>query len=391
MSAHIQPFRIIECPNIKIKTENKSINGSGKIYLTKNSRLTAELVLNDHLIHYDKIDAISGQTKEGYNVSLINPFITQIINIANNPIPFIISKASIERNCNFKPDTYVYYLKNCKVNFQATINYKNEKITLSGINSKKDDQKGKIGGCISIKGTKLTEKVVDDLVDDICKILSIIQRIPIRISYLEKYCGEEFIRAEAYRSVDDHEVVIPMVQRFAKDISKLVAIMLPRYLKNKSDYNLNILTHYYCSAYTALFDEHKYIFGSIFMEALKYNWAKNVSNLDNNIDNKTGVIKGFLKPGLKKELSFKELMNLVAIHLGYSANTFSFIDNRNMLFHTGIPTAAHTGHDNPNSMLWDELLTLYDQMDDLLLTILGFTGEIYSMRYTNSLRKVPKQ
>jgi len=84
-------------------------------------------------------------------------------------------------------------------------------------------------------------------------------------------------------------------------------------------------------------------------------------------------------------------MNLVANNLGYSTNTFSFIDNRNMLFHTGIPTAAHTGHHNPNSKLWDELLTLYDQMDDLLLIILGFTGEIYSMRYTNFLRKVPKQ
>lgn len=381
-------FWTSECPEIRVKLKNKEVAGSAKIFSSKLSHLEGEIVLKEPLLFFQETEHITGITKEGHRIFIYNPFVTKIL--LTNPVPITMTKVAVKGNMGLEPNTVVCYLKNIGINFIGKINYGNEKFELGAISSKSGvPEKGRIGARLLIKDSKLGAEEIDRLLDAICSLLSISQRIPVSIACIQRYCGDEFVSAEAYHLVDDHKPVVPMIFKFADHVCEFVTKTLPSFIKNESNYNLHVLTHYYCRAFTELFDESKFIFGSIFMEALKFNWAKNISSLKVE-NNPNGTIKKFLDPITGEKLGFRKLIESVAGHLGYTPSKFSFIDNRNMLFHTGLSLHDHLGHKTPNDVLWQELLRLYDQMDELLLRILDYSGNIYSVRYPNASRKFPR-
>ncbi|WP_437751527.1 hypothetical protein [Sorangium sp. So ce1389] len=168
----------------------------------------------------------------------------------------------------------------------------------------------------------------------------------------------------------------PLVSLFADATASFLDRTLDGYKVNAADYGLDVMLQYYVLAHTNDTLEYQFLFASVFMEGLKFNWAKNVSGLHR--DTKAnGVIRGFRLAPSQRNLSFEELMNRLAAHLGYSA-TFTFIEDRNMLFHSGQGTALHLGHADPYSVMQEELFVLYDQMEDLLLRILGYRGIVCS-------------
>jgi hypothetical protein len=131
---------------------------------------------------------------------------------------------------------------------------------------------------------------------------------------------------------------------------------------------------YYCRSHQETLAEAKFIFASVFMEALKFNWALKVAKLPQD-RKQSGLIRGFRRP-TSGNYSFEELMNLVASDLKLN-HVYTFIDDRNALFHSGQAANLQTGASAGTwAALRSELVPLHDQMDEFLLTLLEYSGKI---------------
>ena len=382
-------FSVVECPNITAKTENEEISGTAKIYMTKTSRLKADLYLNKHPGCVDSIKSICGVTDNNVQIMIDNPLATNVF-FPCFPIEISMSRLRFENDVDLQPNQINCYLKNCKTYFSGIIEFDAEEFHLASFQSEKPPIIGRIGSELSINILHKQITEIETIIDAICSLLSIFQRVLVDVAYIEKRHDGKLVSAEAYNLVNDNEVVIPMLPRNADILCEHITNPLAEFLNLESTYNLHMLKHYYCKAYTEIFDEYKFIFGSIFMEALKFYWAKNVSNLRTVTNPNTGLIKGYKEQSSNNFLSFEDLMNRMAQDIGIASGSFSFIENRNMLFHSGLASATHLGHNNAADLLWDELLKLYDQMDEALLKILGFSGRIFTMRNPNSGRQITK-
>jgi len=224
----------------------------------------------------------------------------------------------------------------------------------------------------------------DPRVDDIARLLSLAQRCNTLATCEERFVGNRLVFTECFDDSRASDSIKPLIARDVDAACEFVRQTLPFYLRQRHAYDLPALVGYYILAHSAEHMEARFVFGSLFMEAMKFNWAKNLSGLYQDINQKTGLIRGFRDaPTAPRNLSFEDLMNRLANHLCYSA-TFSFIDNRNALFHSGRSVGDHTGHAAPSEVLWSELERLYDQMDDLLLRVLGYAGVIFSPSQPNT-------
>lgn len=217
----------------------------------------------------------------------------------------------------------------------------------------------------------------DFRIDDIAWLLSLAQRCNTLATCEERFVGSRLVFTECFDQSRVSDSIKPLVARDVEAACDFVRQTLPSYVAKRQAYDLPALVDYYVLAHSAEQMESRFVFGSIFMEAMKFNWAKNVSGLCQDINHNTGVIRGFRDMQSAPNLSFQVLMNRLASHLEYSA-TFSFIDNRNALFHSGRSVGDHTGHPASSVVLWSELERLYDQMDDMLLRVLGYAGPMFS-------------
>jgi len=115
------------------------------------------------------------------------------------------------------------------------------------------------------------------------------------------------------------------------------------------------------------------------MEGLKFYWAKNIATLPADVK-QNGLVRGFVNTtsasGKPVLYSFEELLTAAANALGVTT-TFTFIEDRNALFHTGATSAAQLGATGTWAALKPEMIRLYDQMDDLLLHLLNYSGPIH--------------
>ena len=155
--------------------------------------------------------------------------------------------------------------------------------------------------------------------------------------------------------------------------------VLPRLPAVLKDLELSRLIHYYCLSITSEYAELKFILASLFMEALKFYWALNVGK-KTPICNKNGFIRGFERSKNKNNDSvpcgFKELLDETYQSYGLNPN-FTFIENRNAMFHSGAPGTYQQGVSSTWQTIKPELIPLYRQIDDVLLAILGYTGVIH--------------
>jgi len=154
---------------------------------------------------------------------------------------------------------------------------------------------------------------------------------------------------------------------------------IPAFHAVATPFELRRLIEYYCLSVEADFGELKYILASVFMEGFKFYWALNVAHLP--VDLKAnGLVRGFIKgtsAGGKNILyTFEDLIKDSYAHYGLTP-AFTFIEDRNALFHTGAPGAHQRGVVGTWHAIKPELIILYRQIDDLLLTLMRYTGPIH--------------
>ncbi len=206
-------------------------------------------------------------------------------------------------------------------------------------------------------------------------LLSLAARCPIYAPMEEVYDGAALVETRFVENTSAHDPDHPLIPRMS--IGAFMQQVAPGYTKDDPDLDLPVLIQYYCRSHTETVAEFKFLFAGVVMESLKFHWALNKRKLPTK-KNANGIIKDFLDPtNQNKRYSFEGLIKMVASDLNLS-HTYTFIENRNTNFHTGKSAASQLGAVSSYAVLKPELVTLQDQIDDLLLTILGYTGPISS-------------
>lgn len=202
-------------------------------------------------------------------------------------------------------------------------------------------------------------------------LLSVAFRSRVVCPMEERYYAGQWVETALVHNETDHRATHPLIPDASRGAFMQLASV--GYRLGATDYDLDALIGYYWRSHNEPTVEQKFMLAGLWMEALKFSWAKNVGRL-RRATAPSGVILGF-KKSAKKWYSFRELVDMTAADLGVP-HSYTFIENRNALFHTGRPAAAQQGHLATWPHMKPELVKLHDQIDDLLLTILGYRGPI---------------
>jgi hypothetical protein len=213
---------------------------------------------------------------------------------------------------------------------------------------------------------------IDQTLKDVTRLLGVAFRARTQAPRIDYYDEGNWLGTTLIPSNIDDELMNDLIPWTG--LEAFISQAVVGYRNNENEYSLRTVLYYYIRSHVESTLEVKFIFASVLVEALKFYWARNVAQFTPRM-NANGTIKEFVKPPNGK-YTFKELVNGMTAHLGLTA-TYTFIDDRNALFHTGLSVATQVGTVNARSALEAELSTLHDQVDDMVLTLLGYSGPFH--------------
>ena len=215
--------------------------------------------------------------------------------------------------------------------------------------------------------------------DHIQTLLSLAQRCKICAPLRKAYDATSLVEIHIVPNETPREAGHPLIPRLGSELAAFMSLAIPAFHAVAGPLELRPLIDYYCLSVEADFGEFKYILASVFMEGFKFYWALNVARLPTDVK-ANGLIRGFVKgtsaTGKPILYNFEELIKNAYANYGLTP-TFTFIEDRNALFHTGAPGAHQLGVVGTWPAIEPELITLYRQIDDLLLTLMRYTGPIH--------------
>lgn len=390
------PFREWSCPQIIVEANDEILKGDGFIQLGETGELSIIVNLDAALVADQDLlgpTNIRGESDKGFTFSSEHAYTLQSPRKADHEATLVFVAPICTLSNPTAPlegwSSRKYYIKNAKLfggrGEKTSLSHSGYQIALEALPSQMPHPhlSGILSSVLEISRTDtVCEGSLNDIEAAIFALLTLAQRCPIMAPLTEIYTGDTLAQCKIIDHSLHYNVSNPLINRELSHIKDFLEQTLPNFLIQKNNYELHTLIEYYWRACVDETAEVKFIFSTVFMEALKFHWAKNVSLLKRDIK-KNGLTRSFYERTRKKSgdpvpVPFEELMNKVANHLGYPQDQFTFIENRNSLFHSGQPAASQQGQLNSYQFLRPELVKLMDQMDDLLLLILGYSGEIHS-------------
>ncbi|MEZ4741081.1 MAG: hypothetical protein R3B45_01300 [Bdellovibrionota bacterium] len=249
---------------------------------------------------------------------------------------------------------------------------------------------GQINAVLTIESSSGYPSTSVALADESCAILSMVNRCPIGWVMKEAFnASGEAIETHLQEVNKNFPILSPMTSFDSPSMIEFVEKSYQGYSSNLVSFGLNVLIDYYCRSHTETTAEVKYLFASIFMESFKFNWAANISGYQPQTK-ANGLIKGFkANPSDAHMQSFEQLLVGACNHIGFPAvvssggapGTFSFIDDRNCIFHSGLSSAHQHGHPSSWPHIKTELESIFDQIDNILLRLVGYVGEYFPVSY----------
>jgi hypothetical protein len=293
-----------------------------------------------------------------------------VINVSFAPAEVHVTTPGIDLNNWTKK---ILLLKGPHVFQPVTWTHGNLTCTLSPFTSPRSErERGDITAELTFERTG-TVANFDDIKKATSALLSLASRTHTRWVLETTHCGALVGDWWAIPQPGDVASGHPLISD--DSLASFMSQTLGNYLTYTNDYSLETVLTYYCRSHQENLAEAKFIFAGVAMEALKFYWALNVGRLPQDIKQTTGLIRGFKRPNGSNH-TFEELMNMLAAHLGL-AHTYSFVDDRNALFHSGRAAAAQLQQRATWAYLRPELEIVQDQLDDILLTILGYRGHFH--------------
>ena len=227
--------------------------------------------------------------------------------------------------------------------------------------------------------------------DIVLQLLSLAQRCIIRSPLRKYYSSSGLKMIHLVPSERPDRVTHPLIPWFGTELAEFMSQALKTFPSISTALELNRLIDIYCLSVTADYYETKFIFASVFMEGIKFYWAMNIAKKTPDY-NARGLVRGFEKRRNKNGkpilYTFEELLNEMCRSYGLNLE-FTFIDDRNALFHTGAPGAYQLGSDDSWQAIQPELSRLYRQIDQILLTLLKYNGPIHYWDTPNQTDRWP--
>jgi hypothetical protein len=251
-----------------------------------------------------------------------------------------------------------------------------------------DHRPGLITASVHLKQATPSHDDHEKALRDILELLALAQRCPILVARFESCDQGRVVRTVVRPNVAAYRTTNPLIPWTPPELKSYFEQTLPRYRQDSGAYDLSRLIAYYSRSFVEETLELKFMMAGVFMEAFKFHWACNVGNLQRTTK-ANGLIKGFARP-TGGAYSFEDLLKLATAHLGYQT-TFSFIDDRNAIFHTGAAAARQLGNASVWPALKPELIKLYRQMDDIILRILGYSGPIHPWELADAREDFPSR
>lgn len=256
-------------------------------------------------------------------------------------------------------------------------------------------KKGKLNGKLTIEDNSAgkSQPQGDEEISILCKLLSVAQRCAIYPCYREEYVDSSIKCIYFFENNEKCQPNRTLIESDAIELCEFLEQTYPNYVAQNLNFKVWLLIEYYWRSHQVSIDIHKFLFGSVFMEALKFSYGENLSSYYQD-KNSSGIIKGFkVAASDVKHVHFKKLLYDCANHLsyplipptcpGHNSGPFTFIDERNAIFHSGLSTASQLGITSSWVHIKPELEKLYEQMDDYLLRILNYKGNIYNVDFSN--------
>lgn len=374
----------IQCPTITVtdSTGTSQFSGSGEIRLTEHGRLTIWIDLLAGVSTWELPVGpyeLTGTTDDGRNLLADNAYLSY--DGAKSGAAFA---ELVPRRCTLRApgamtswSRRVHHLKNStSLGLQrwseAGVDYELvHRPTTGSLPSR--DRAGLVDSTLEAKASTPRS---DDFIDEkqrALHLLSLACRSPVASPMIEVFDGSNLVETKLVPNEWDHLPSHPLIP--VVEIGRFMQIATPKHRAWGPMLDLDVLIEYYCRSHTESTAEFKFLFAGVVMESLKFHWALNVRNLPTK-KSANGVIKEFLNP-TGSAYSFKDLIDMVAADLAVK-HTYTFIENRNTVFHTGKSAAAQLGAPSPYAILKPELVQLHDQIDDLFLTLLDYSGPIAS-------------
>lgn len=379
-----------DCPRLSLSTvDGAPAVGPGRVVLDATGSLSLQVTLRGrgHLHLSDFVDNqdVSGDGPDGKTVAAPGCWVSRVrwnsstndCEVTLTPMECVLTDASVSGAWTSRE----YYLKalHCLGVVRATDG--NRSIIVQQLPGLDPDvrRSGLIRAKAVVEDPASVGADVVSIRRELLSVLSLAQRCAISAPREEMFVGDQVAEIILRGSESIVESTHPLIPPTPSELGAFLTQALPAFRAHAVGYELERLLWYYCRAFTEPYAEAKFIFASVFMEALKFAWAKNVAHLPTD-QKANGLVRGFIKGMNQKNkpilYTFEELVDQVAAHLNYTT-TFTFIEDRNALFHTGAAAANQQAAGSIWAALKPELWKLYAQMDDLILTLLGYTGPIH--------------
>lgn len=396
-------YRKWDFNSITYKFNNVTVSGSGVIEVTNKGEVTIDVNISGFIGLPNGHINLTGTSIGGiaFNargmISNTNVDITSsgtVTTIQIKPLEVTVMENGYQENISV--DEVAWHLKNAKLlTSPHSDQIGNFLVTLESISRPKNQKQiaGEISTILRSKKINVVSDDIDQFQDDLSRILTLAQRCPTTPVVKEYYFSGKLVYTKIIEPTGNYIALRPLVTWYADITLNFLKSIYPMFIHQKDPYGLITLIEYYWRSHVESTVEIKFLYGSIFMEALKFNWAANVAtNLDTDIK-ANGLVRGFRPKGAPvnaQNLSFENLLMQTARHLGYpcGTGTFTFIEDRNCIFHSGLSSAPQQGHPSSWPVIKPELERLYNQMDDLILRILGYSGIIFEIDLTTGGRDV---
>ena len=379
------------CDRLNIRLSDGTVVAApGAVVLDAFGRLEVRAVLRGehHLRDIADNQPVSGVTAMNMNVEVPRAWPTRATfspGGGTTDVALVPTECVLVDQANTQTWTRrAYHLKGLKCRGTTRATDGTRTITLAELAGldPEDRRQGLIRGLLTVSEPNPSNNPADDVRPELLTLFSLAQRCQLSAPREDVFSGDDLIRVILRGNDFTADSTHPLIPPAPPELSAFLEQTLPAFRANAANYELERLTWYYCRAFMEQYGEARFIFAGVFMEALKFHWAKNVANYPTDVK-ANGLIRGFVKnvtPGGRRiHYTFEELVDGVAAHIGYNA-AFTFIEDRNALFHTGAPAGAQLGAAGGGgtwALLKPELFKLYDQMEDLLLRILNYQGPIH--------------
>jgi len=232
---------------------------------------------------------------------------------------------------------------------------------------------GDVDSFLVIESSGVDQTDPRTLLQDTCNLLSIALRKPVRPVAVRTFRNDKVTFSLLMSWGIDSCGLPRLIPNDPSAMEAFFELVWRNFQEKKERWHLKDLIWYYESACVESELEKRFIYGCIFFEALKFFWAKGFSELERN-ETRDGIIKSFSARKNGRPIDFATLLCMAADYLGVEDRDFTFIENRNSLFHTGLPLDEQDIEPNPRRPLNNEFIKLMGQMDEFLLRILGYHG-----------------